>query len=160
MTGKKLIDTILTAVSLLTTLAVIGLFYWTEKIYKKPPIDEEKEKKELLASTSQKEIPTLFKVDKMILSLSNNSEKNNQRLHWIEVETNLALFNEEMLPTLKEKLPLIQDRIIAVCSKMGKEELSTLSGKVLLEERLKNEINKVLNDKVVKNIFFSKFVIQ
>ena len=69
MTGKKLIDTILLGVMMLATLSVVGLFYYTEKMYKKPPIDEHAEKASLLNSVEAKGIPTFFKVDKMTVSL-------------------------------------------------------------------------------------------
>jgi flagellar FliL protein len=160
MTGKKLIDTILTLVSLLTTLAVLGLFYYTEKIYKKPPIDENKEKEALFKETNKKTLPFLYKIDKMTISLSSENEKNNQRMHWLEVELSLALFKEEDQGFVKAYQALVLDRIIGVTSKMGKDEINTLSGKVILEDRLKNEINKILEKKVVKNIYFSKFIVQ
>ena len=69
MTGKKLIDMILLGVMVLATLAVVGLFYYTEKVYKKPPIDEAAMKAELLNTVDSKAIPTFFKVDKMTISL-------------------------------------------------------------------------------------------
>ena len=69
MTGKKLFDMILTGLTLLTTLAVIGLFYYTEKIYVKPPINEEAEKAELFANKAEKSLPTIFKVEKMVVRL-------------------------------------------------------------------------------------------
>jgi flagellar basal body-associated protein FliL len=43
---------------------------------------------------------------------------------------------------------------------MGPEELSTLSGKILLEDRLKREINKALNKTVVRSIFFPRYIVQ
>ncbi|MBY0416372.1 MAG: flagellar basal body-associated FliL family protein, partial [Bdellovibrionales bacterium] len=39
-------------------------------------------------------------------------------------------------------------------------ELNSLSGKILLEDRLKREINKALKKPVVKNIFFASFIVQ
>lgn len=160
MTGKKLFDMILTGVSLLTTVAVIGLFYYTEKMYVKPPIDEEKEKAELFAQKAEKGLPTIYKVDKMTVSLSNKEDRPNQRMHWLEVEVNLELFKDSDQGLIKAYLPAIQDRIIETTSKMGPDEINTLSGKVILEERLKNEFNRVLKKKAVMRIYFSKFIVQ
>jgi flagellar FliL protein len=160
MTGKKLFDMILTGVSLLTTIAVVGLFYWTEKVYKKPPIDENKEKEALFKDSTAKTLPALYKIDKMTVSLSPKDENKNQRMRWLEVEVNLALFKESDQGVIKAYLPVVQDRIITVTSKMGPDEINTISGKVILEDRLKNEINKALDKKIVKNIYFSKFIVQ
>lgn len=160
MTGKKLFDMILTGVSLLTTLAVIGLFYYTEKVYKKPPIDENKEKAALFNEKAAKSLPTLFKIDKMIISLVPSDPNKNQRMRWLEVEVNLELFKDSDSGFVKAYLPAVQDRIIEITSKMGPDDLNTVTGKVLLEERLKNEINRVLKKKVVYKIYFSRFTIQ
>ena len=151
---------ILTGLSLLTTVAVVGLFYWTEKIYVKPPIDEAKEKAELFSQKDAKTLPTIFKVEKMTVSLSPKDESKASRMRWLEVEVNLELFKAEDLETVKAYLPAIQDRIIETTSKMGPDEINTLSGKVILEERLKNEFNRVLKKKLIIKIYFSKFIVQ
>lgn len=160
MTGKKLIDMILLGVMVLATLAVVGLFYYTEKIYKKPPIDEAALKAELLNSVDAKAVPTFFKVDKMIVSLIPKNEAANSRMRWLEIEMHLVLFEASDLETMKVNLPVVQDRIIDIASKMGADELNSLSGKILLEDRLKREINKALHKPIVKNIFFASFIVQ
>lgn len=160
MTGKKLIDMILLGVMVLATLAVVGLFYYTEKIYKKPPIDEAALKTELLNSVDAKAVPTFFKVDKMIVSLVPKNEAANSRMRWLEIEMHLVLFEAGDLETMKVNLPVVQDRIIDIASKMGADELNSLSGKILLEDRLKREINKALQKPTVKNIFFASFIVQ
>lgn len=145
---------------MLATLAVVGLFYYTEKMYVKPPIDENAEKAALLTSIDAKGIPTFFKVDKMTISLVPKNEAANARMKWLEVEMHLTLFESTDLAMLKINLPLVQDRIIDIASKMGSDELNSLTGKILLEDRLKKEINKALKKPVVKNIFFASFIVQ
>lgn len=145
---------------MLATLAVVGLFYYTEKMYKKPPIDEAAEKAALLTSVDTKGIPTFFKVDKMIVSLIPRNEAANSRMRWLEIEMHLVLFETSDLEEMKTNLPVVQDRIIDIASKMGPDELNSLSGKILLEDRLKREINKAMERPVVKNIFFASFIVQ
>ena len=160
MTGKKLIDTILLGVMMLATLAVVGLFYYTEKMYKKPPIDEDKEKAALLASADSKTVPTFFKVDKMTVSLIPKDGSVNSRMKYLELEMHLVLFEAGDAGLVKAYLPVVQDRIIDVASKMTPEELNSLSGKILLEDRLKREINKAMKKPTVKNIFFASYIVQ
>lgn len=160
MTGKKLLDMILLGVMVLATLGTTGLFYYTEKMYKRPPIDEEAEKKALIESTTSKGIPTFFKVDKMIISLIPKNEAANSRMRWLEIEIHLVLFEASDLENIKVNLPIVQDRLIDITSKMGSDELNSLSGKIILEDRLKREINKALGGLVVKNIFFASFIVQ
>lgn len=160
MTGKKLVDTILVALTLLTTLGVLGLFYFTEKMYKKPPIDEVKEKEALMKQTDEKATPELFKLETMVFSLIPKDSQKVQRMRYLEIEVHLVLFEAEDKEMLKNNLPVVQDRIMEISSKMGPEELSTLSGKILLENRIKTEINQKLNKPVVKTIYFSRYIVQ
>jgi flagellar FliL protein len=160
MTGKKMLDMILLGVMMLATLGVVGEFYWTEKIYKKPLIDENKEKMSLFKETDPKTLPVFYKLDKITISLVPKSEARVSRMHWLEIEVQLALFNESDIGFVKAYQAAVLDRIIEISSKMGPEELNTLSGKMLLEDRLKREINKALGKTIVKSIFFPRYIIQ
>ena len=160
MTGKKLIDMILLGVMILATLAVVGLFYYTEKMYKKPPIDENAEKAALLTSVDAKAIPTFFKIDKMTISLIPKNETANSRMKWLEVEMHFTVFEAADADLMKAYLPMVQDRIIDISSKMGSDELNSLTGKILLAERIKTAINTALKKPVVKNIYFASFIVQ
>jgi flagellar FliL protein len=160
MTGKKALDMILLALMIVATLAVTGLFYWTEKIYKKPLIDQDKEKAALLKESDNKTLPVFYKLDKTTISLIPKSGAYTPRMHWLEIEIQLALFKEADTGFVKAYQPVVIDRIIDISSKMGPEELSTLSGKILLEDRLKREINKALNKTVVRSIFFPRYIVQ
>ena len=160
MTGKKLIDMILLGIMILTTLAVVGLFYYTEKVYKRPPIDENKEREAFLKEGNQKAIPAFFKLDKMTVSLVPKDPSGIQRMRYVELEIHLVLFKSEDAGIIKTYIPLVQDKIITIASKMGADELNSLTGKILLEDRLKKEINKSLGKTVVKSIFFSRYIVQ
>lgn len=160
MTGKKMLDMILLGVMMLTTLAVIGLFYYTEKIYKRPPIDETKEREAFLKENDPKAMPVFYKIEKMTVSLVPRDPNANQRMRYLEVELSLVLFKPEDAGIIKTYLMVVQDKIINVSSKMGAEELNSLTGKILLEDRLKKEINKTLGKPVVKSIFFSRYIVQ
>lgn len=151
---------ILLGVMMLTTLAVIGLFYYTEKIYKRPPIDETKEREAFLKENDPKAMPVFYKIEKMTVSLVPKDPNANQRMRYLEVELSLVLFKPEDAGVIKTYLMVVQDKIINVSSKMGAEELNSLTGKILLEDRLKKEINKTLGKPVVKSIFFSRYIVQ
>ncbi|MBP9680506.1 MAG: flagellar basal body-associated FliL family protein [Bacteriovorax sp.] len=160
MTGKKMLDTILLALMTITTLAVIGLFYYTEKVYKRPPIDENKEKEALLKDGDPKAMPAFYKIDKMTVSLVPRDPTGGQRMRYVELEIHLVLFKAEEVGIIKTYQAMIQDRIITIASKMGADELNSLTGKILLEDRLKKEMNKSLSKPVVKSIFFSRYIVQ
>lgn len=160
MTGKKILDMILLGIMIMATLAVTGLFYWTEKVYKRPPIDESKEKHSLMNEHDPKALPVFFKLEKMTISLIPKNQERTTRMRWLEIEVQLALFNEEDTGFVKAYQPVVTDRIIDITSKMGPDDLGTLSGKIILEDRLKREINKALGKTIVKSIFFPRYIIQ
>jgi len=160
MTGKKKLDIILLSVMILTTLGVIGLFYYTEKMYKRPPIDENKEREAFLKDGDPKAIPSFYKLDKLTVSLVPKDPNANQRMRYIELEVHLVLFKAEEAGVIKTYQMVVQDKIITIASKMGADELNTLTGKILLEDRLKKEINKALEKPIIKSIFFSRYIVQ
>ena len=160
MTGKKLLDMILLSLMVLTTIAVVGLFYYTEKMYKRPPIDEKKERETFLKEGNAKTIPAFYKLDKMTVSLVPKDSSGMQRMRYVELEVHLVLFTSDDAGVIKTYQSVVQDKIITVASKMGADELNSLTGKILLEDRLKKEINKSLDKTIVKSIFFSRYIVQ
>jgi len=160
MTGKKLLDTILLGLMVLTTLAVVGLFYYTEKMYKRPPIDEKKEREIFLKEGNAKTLPAFYKLDKLTVSLVPKDPSGMQRMRYVELEIHLVLFTADDAGIIKTYLSVVQDKIITVASKMGADELNSLTGKILLEDRLKKEVNKSLGKTIVKSIFFSRYIVQ
>lgn len=160
MTGKKLLDMILLGVMTLTTLSVIGLFYYTEKVFKRPPIDENKERETLLKEGNPNDLPAFYKLEKMTISLIPKDPAVAQRMRYVELEVHLVLFKSEDAGVIKTYLSVVQDKIITVASKMGPDELNSLTGKILLEDRLKKEMNKALGKTVIKGIFFSRYIVQ
>ncbi len=168
MTGKKILDMILLLLMIVTTLAVIGLFYYIENVYKRPPINEDKEKKEFFSDSVAKTIPTLVPIPKTVISLIPSAPLPNLRLKYLEVELSLVLFESSDTGVIKTYEYVVLHNMIKIASEMGAMELNTLTGKMLFENRLKNEINKSLKKEInkehtkpiVKGIFFSSYIVQ
>ena len=160
MTGNKKVDTIIVLIMLLATLATAGVFTYTEMLHKAPVVSDEQQKQELMNSVGVNAIPQFFKVEKMVVSLIPRDDVTNARMRWLEIEMHLILFDPADETYLKDHIAIVKDRVIDIASKMGANELNSVSGKILLEDRLKREINKALLKPVVKNIFFTSFIVQ
>lgn len=160
MTGNKKVDTIIVLIMLLATLASAGVFVYTEVLHKAPVVSDEQQKKEMLSSVGTNAIPQFFKIEKMVISLVPKDEASNARMRWLEIEMHLILFDPMDETYLKDHIAIVKDRMIEIASRMGADELNSVSGKILLEDRLKREINKALLKPVVKNIFFTNFIVQ
>ena len=74
---------------------------------------------------------------------------------------NILPFREDQKALIKQNEPIIKDVVIEIASQYEPDDLNSLTGKILLETRIKNQVNaKLGNSPVVKKIYFSVFVVQ
>lgn len=137
-------------------MGALGIFVYTEILYQKPKILDHVEKQKMMAEGKKQVFPSPFKLKKIIVNLPSR----NKRLRFLDVEVHLVPFKPEYHEMLESTLPPIRDAIIDIAGKMEPEELNSVSGKILLENRIKKRINQILHKKVVKDIYFSRFVVQ
>lgn len=156
MTGKPLIDKILMGLNLAALFGCLGIFIYTTKIYKKPLPEESIEFDGLKEGARKRTEVSPFKMEKLTINLYSTGS----RLRFIDLEMHLLPFNEEQTKILETHKSHLVDMTIDVIGDMSPEELNSVSGKILLESRLKKRINDFLDSQVIREIFFSTFVIQ
>lgn len=156
MTGRKLLDQIIIALTLMTTIATVGVFVYTNVIYKKELPNDATELKSLKKDFGELNFPTTYVLDKITLNL----ESATRRLRFLDVQINLVLFNQDDSTVLDEHKPQVYDIVIDVAAAISPEELNSLSGKLIFESRIKKRINELVKKRVVKEVFYSKFVVQ
>ena len=156
MKGVAKIDILIVGAFSIATIAITGLFYYT--IYMAPKsLPKEKENLERLAeSIKPKSLIKGIPVKRILINLPSKSS----RLRFLELEINLFPFQEEQKDKINQKLPILKDTIISVVSKMAPDELNSISGKILLEERIKRKFHKSVKEKLISKIFYTKFVVQ
>ena len=101
-------------------------------------------------------LSSTLKLDKLIVNLKSRTS----RLRFLDLQTYLVPFKNQHNDTLEENKAVINDIIIDEAARMKPEELNTVSGKLIFESRLRKRINTVLRGSIVKDIFFSRFVVQ
>ncbi len=156
MTGNKTIDTVLVGFLTLATLGTLGVFVYTEIVFKRPLPSDTVELKSLKTDAQTEIAPEVYKLDKMVINLNSQGS----RLRFLDVEIHFVPFKSEFVEMLDGKKVYIQDAIIDIASNMAPDELNTVAGKVLLEERIRRRINDFFGKSLVKEIFFSKFIVQ
>jgi len=156
MTGNKMIDTILVALLSLASIGTLSLFVYTEIVYHKPLPNEEIENAKLKDQMKKKSFSESYKIKKMII----NIPQKGSRLRFLEIEPNLLTFKSKTLDHLDQFKPEVKDAILRVTSKIKPDILNTVTGKILLEAKLKEAINKILGYQGVKEILFTRFVVQ
>ena len=158
MTGNKLIDAILGALTLLITGAALGIFIYTEMIYQRPLVDDQTEKAKMLAEVAESENVAAVSLGKITLNLM--SDHSGPRLRFLDVEASIVPFNSGASTRVEENKKAIIDGFIDVASRMGPDELASISGRILLESRLKKRIEEITGPQTVKEVLFTSFVIQ
>ncbi len=141
---------------LLATLATVGVFVYTQILYERPLPNPAAEKAKMMAQAKEQLFPNSYKLDKLIINLPSKSS----RLRFLDVQAYLVPFSSEATDSFDKKKAKIQDIFIEVASAIEPNELGTISGKILLESRLKKKINELFPKPLVKNIQFTDFVIQ
>lgn len=148
---------ILIIVNLVVALAAAGVVYYAHNMIKPPATDqaleEETLKKEATAVTQLKPVP----LKKFVVNLHSKSS----RLRYLDIEMNVLTFNEEQKELVKANEHVFKDVVIEIASQLEPEDLESVTGKILLENRIKKAVNAKLGGQpVIKQIYFSGFVVQ
>lgn len=156
MTGNRMLDNILLGAMLGATAVTFALFYYSMNIYEKDLPNDADEKQALLDDSKKRTFSEAFKLDKLIVNLKSRTS----RLRFLDIQTYLVPFKNSQHDTLEENKAIINDIIIDEAARIKPEELNTVSGKLIFENRLRKRINQQLKVSLVKDIFFSRFVVQ
>ena len=100
-------------------------------------------------------IGPMYPMDQFVVNLLSQSGGK-----YLKVAFNIELDSEELVAELDSKKPLIRDIVIRSLSSKTFEEISTAKGKDRLKDEIVSNINDILADGQIKNIFFTDFVVQ
>lgn len=156
MTGKPGLDKILLLANGIGMLLLMLLIGYAHFGIKKPLTDQGLESQKLgeeIIGHSQVS-PVSFK--KMVVNLPSQYS----RLRFLEIELGILPFTEEQKALINDFSYRIKNIVIEHAAKMSANELTSVTGKILFESRLKKEINKQLQTKLVKKIYFTRFIVQ
>jgi flagellar FliL protein len=152
---------ILTAVFAVINLAVLGggafLVYSSTLGWQNPKITEEAMEKDMASvSDDARYAPYIFTMDKFTVNLGGEPKRT------IRLELSLQMLGKEgyeeiMSPDSRAKA---RDKIVRILNEKTFTELESIQGKLFLKDAIAMEINSVLKEGVVKDVFFSDFVVQ
>lgn len=155
MTGKPLLDKILIALNVFVLLGALGLYFYSMQL--EPKLSEADELKDFNSSSIAQNQNTSISFSKITVNLSSERGK----LHFLDAEVHIVPINEKYIEKIqKDHKDELTSIIIETASAMTPDEVTTVSGKILLAEKIKKNINLRLGQKMVKQILFTRFVIQ
>ncbi|MCK5882997.1 MAG: flagellar basal body-associated FliL family protein [Bacteriovoracaceae bacterium] len=156
MTGSKLLDYIIMGLSTVATAGALALFVYTNMLFQRPTYDDGEEFAKLEKESYQIQVKSAYKIKKLIVNLKARST----RLRYVEMDLHLVPIKSRYVSVIEEKDAQIKDIIIDTAGRMRPDEINSVAGKILLETRIKKHINKYVGKPVVKEILFSKFIVQ
>lgn len=156
MTGNSKIDKIIFLIALLVALASAGLVYYSHNMISAVKTDETKE----FTSMANDLVNGLNTPKVSLEEISINLYSRKTKLRFLNIKMDLELFEDGMQDKVKDLTPMVNDQLIDVAGNMRASELNSITGKILLESRIKKRLNKLLGANVIKKIYFSKFIIQ
>ena len=165
--GKKLpVALILQAVFALVNLGVSGLgAYWVYSAtigWHSPEITEadlaakkaaEEEKAALNGADTG---PLVYTMDKFTVNLAGEPKRT------IRIEVNLEMLGKEGFEEIinTDNRAKARDSIVRILNDKTFGELETIQGKLFLKDRIATDVNALLDRGVVKDVYFSEFVVQ
>ncbi len=156
MTGNPLFDKILLGANGVLVLAAAGLVVFSH-VGVKPPATNQRSEEEALVAQATDAIqlrPYAFK------PLTINLFAEGTRLRYLEVEMHIALFKEADRELIKQNEHIFKNAMLETAGKMTPDELSSVTGKILLESRFKKAVHDKLGGDIIKKVFYPKFIVQ
>lgn len=156
MTGIPILDKIIAGILFATLAAVLGIFVYTESIYKRPLPEDEWEFVKMQKEINREITGKTFKLDKLNINIKSRLGN----LRYISIEIHFLPFKDKFFAQLENNAPMIYDTVIRIAGVMTPEELNSVAGKILLETRIKKEVNALLGRAIIKKLYFTTFVVQ
>lgn len=156
MTGNPSLDKVIALINLLGVGAGLGLFIYTGYVQKRPLPQERVELEKLKEDQYNQATLDSVKFDRITVNLPSRATK----LNFLDLQMNVLPFNVNQIEKINQNKALVLDVAIDLAGRMSASELNTVSGKILLESKMKREINFHLGSPVIKRIYFTKFTIQ
>lgn len=152
-----MLQKILIIVNLVVALAGVGIVFYSHNVLKPEPTDQVAEaetlKQEAAEANQLKPVP----IKKFVVNL--HSQGN--RLRYLDLEMNVLTFKQVQTQIIKDNEHIFKDTVVELASHLTPEDLESVTGKILLENRIKKQVNAKLGDPpVIKQIYFSGFVVQ
>lgn len=142
-------------------LAVMGvgvyMVYASTMGWESPKITEEQVEREIASTSSAVDAgPLIYTMDKFTVNLGGEPKRT------IRLEVNLQMlgkdgFEEVMEPENRAKA---RDKIVRILNDEAFGDLESIQGKLFLKDKIAMEVNGILHKGVVKDVYFSDFVVQ
>lgn len=150
------------AVIVFLVLIIVSLLLWISVIHKeKKTLETRKtaEKKTVAREPGQGIVPSrhlLYTFDPFFVTLSSSTKEK----IFLKIGISAGLSSTELKLEIEDKLPVLRRSIFQLLSSKTEKEINDLDGKHILKKEITAKLNQMLSRGVVKDVYFSQFVIK
>ena len=159
--SKLPVQKILTAAFVLINLGVTGfgtyLVYASTIGWKAPTLTEQSIQLDpAFVFNEENAVPYVYTLDKFTVNLGGEPKRT------VRLEVNLHMLGRDAFEEvmLSENRARVRDRIVRMLNEKNFSELESIQGKLFLKDKIAMEVNSILNKGVVKDVYFTDFVVQ
>ena len=156
MTGNPGLDKIILAINGLIVAAAAGLVFYAHTQINPLKTNESLEFGNLIEGSVNEYQKPPVAMDEIVVNLYSREA----RLRFLNTKMNIVLLQEKDRNYVTNLKVIINDSLIDIAGNMKPDELNSVTGRLLLENRIKKRVNKFAKRNVIKKILFSKFIVQ
>lgn len=153
-----MVKKILTSLLIATNLGILGLgSYWVYIStigYEYPRVTEQALREPASLKEKFGDTPMIYTMDKFNVNLSGAPRRS------IRLQVNLDMISPVAFQEVMdfEYRARARDRIVKILNDSTVDELETIQGKLFLKDKIVAEVNQILNKGLVKDVYFTDFV--
>ena len=155
---KDMVKKILISLLVATNLGVLGLgSYWvfiSTIGYEYPRVTEQNLREPASLKEKFGDTPMIYTMDQFNVNLSGAPRRS------IRLQVNLDMISPVAFQEVMdfEYRARARDRIVKILNDSTVDELETIQGKLFLKDKIVAEVNQILNKGLVKDVYFTDFV--
>lgn len=144
-------------------LAVLGggasLVFMSTLGWNAPKITEETIRREIASlkpQTEEASTPFIYTMEKFVVNLGGEPKRT------IRLEVNLEMLSKDGFEEImnSDSRAQARDRIVRMLNDQNFSNLEPIQGKLFLKDHIAKEVNQILKKGIVKDVYFSDFVVQ
>lgn len=156
MTGNPNLDKAILGINGIGVILATALVVYSHSMIKKAPTNEDAEFSNMIKTSIEDFQKPTIEFKEQVLNLYSREA----RLRFLNLKMNIETFDQNQIGIVENVKPLILDALIDITSNMSPSEVNSVTGRLILEARLKKIVNSKLNEPAVKKVYFSKFIVQ
>lgn len=156
MTGNAGLDKLILALNGVVIAAACGLVIYSHTVISPPPVDTALELGNMIENSMQEYQKPTVAMEEIVVNLYSRET----RLRFLNTQMNIELYKEKDRDFITSLKAIINDALIDIAGNMHPNELNSITGRILLENRIKTRVNEHIKRPVLKKIYFSKFIVQ